>query len=73
MEGNWRFGKAQGHWSYWYENGTRESAGRFHDGKREGRWAYWDAYGELRFEVDWTDGKLQLEAVQVSARAPGPR
>jgi antitoxin component YwqK of YwqJK toxin-antitoxin module len=71
MEGNWRFGKAQGPWTYWHENGTRESSGRFRNGKREGNWAYWDTAGKMRFEGDWADGKLNLEAARASAREHG--
>jgi antitoxin component YwqK of YwqJK toxin-antitoxin module len=67
MEGNWRFGKVEGPWTYWYENGTRESAGRFRAGKREGSWAYWDTTGKLRFEGNWTDGALDLEGGQAAA------
>ena len=35
------FGKLEGEWTYWHENGQKSAEGIYKDGKEDGLWTFW--------------------------------
>ncbi len=56
-----------GKWTYWYENGQKESVSNYKDGGlpgirfaiREGKWTVWDENGQLMEENYYKNGELK--------------
>ena len=49
-------GVLSGEYKEWYRNGTLEEKGMLKDGKKDGKWTGWGSDGELRGEVEFTNG-----------------
>jgi hypothetical protein len=60
-EGEYVMGVAEGWWTYWYENGQKESEGRLVHGERVGPWTYWYDNGakleEGSYQAELRDGE----------------
>src|SRR5690606_29476337 len=50
-------GKAEGTWTWWYENGTKMTEGNFEEGKRNGLWNTWYENGVKKSEGQYVDDK----------------
>ena len=55
-EGNWKNGKRDGHWTYWYDNGQKKRAGNLSDGKQDGTWTWWNENGNITKTETYKDG-----------------
>jgi peroxiredoxin len=44
------FGKQEGTWSYWYDNGQKQAEGSWYHDYQDGQWSWWYASGQLRQE-----------------------
>ena len=42
LEGFYKNGKKDGHFTYWFKNGQKLKEGIFKDGKEDGKWIYWE-------------------------------
>ena len=51
MEGEFKNGKRDGKWTFWYENGNKWSEGFFKDGKSEGKRTTYYENGKIRYEA----------------------
>ena len=47
-----------GGWTFWYEDGQKESEGRYVDHQREGLWTNWDENGQ-KSKGEYKDGKQE--------------
>ena len=41
LEANYKDGKEDGKWTYWYENGQKWEEGNYKDGIPKGNWNFW--------------------------------
>lgn len=41
-------GKQQGHWTYWYDSGTKQAEGSWNRDYQDGAWTWWYADGRVR-------------------------
>ncbi|MCE7862945.1 MAG: toxin-antitoxin system YwqK family antitoxin [Bacteroidetes bacterium CHB5] len=57
-------GKAEGAWTWWYENGNKMTEGNFVNGKRSGLWNTWYADGSKKSESVYAEDKLNGRYVQ---------
>jgi antitoxin component YwqK of YwqJK toxin-antitoxin module/peroxiredoxin len=44
------FGRQEGPWSYWYDNGQKQAEGSWYRDYQDGQWSWWYANGQLRQE-----------------------
>ncbi len=51
-------GKADGTWTWWYEDGTKMTEGTFIDGKRSGRWSTWYPNGNKKSAAMYAHDQL---------------
>jgi len=51
-------GKAEGTWTWWYENGKKMTEGNFIEGKRNGIWQTWYEGGQKKSESIYVDDRL---------------
>lgn len=49
-------GTAQGLWTFFAADGTRQAEGFLVDGEPHGTWRVWDATSQLRSESEWHEG-----------------
>lgn len=49
-------GLAQGLWTFFAPDGSRQAEGFLADGEPNGTWRVWDASGQLRSESEWDHG-----------------
>ncbi|MBI1944290.1 MAG: hypothetical protein HYS27_01270 [Deltaproteobacteria bacterium] len=50
-------GVAQGLWTFFASDGSRQAEGFLRDGEPHGTWRVWDAAGQLRSESEWHEGE----------------
>ena len=53
------YGKQDGKWTSWYENGQKMEEKTFKDGERDGLFTGWYEDGQKNWEVTYTSGKKQ--------------
>lgn len=49
-------GVAQGLWTFFAADGSRQAEGFLADGEPHGTWRVWDTSGQLRSESEWDQG-----------------
>ena len=59
-EGNYKNGKRDGEWTYWYENEQKQWEGTFKDGELDGLWTVWYENGQKKEEGMKKDGEKFL-------------
>ena len=57
-EGNYKDGKKDGLWKYYYDTNQLREEGNYQDGKREGLWKYY-ILGQLRTKGNYENGKKE--------------
>ena len=63
MEGNYKDGKEDGLWVWWYENGQKEAEINWKNGKQDGLHLNWYENGQKAAEGNNKDGKLDGPSV----------
>ena len=58
LEGFYKNGKKDGHFTYWFENGQKMQQGNYQAGKLDGLWIFWDREGKEIDRATYKDGKL---------------
>lgn len=51
-------GRAEGTWTWWYENGKKMTEGNFSEGKRNGLWQTWYEEGQKKSESVYKGDRL---------------
>ena len=54
---NFKDGKKDGLWIYWYENGQKASRKTYINNKKDGKWTQWYENGQMKSEGTYKDGK----------------
>ena len=57
-EGDYKDGKKDGLWTYWYENGQKKREENYKGDKRNGLWTWWDEDGNVTDTETYKNGKL---------------
>jgi antitoxin component YwqK of YwqJK toxin-antitoxin module len=57
-EGNYRYGRESGSFTWWHANGTQAVEGRFVDGRPDGDWKWWHGNGQKAAEVAFNRGAV---------------
>lgn len=55
--GDYKDGKKEGIWQYWYDNGQKMEEGNYRNGLKIGIWVKWYQDGELMWEGEYKEGK----------------
>ena len=58
LKGTYKNGKKDGLWTWWYENGQKESEGTYKDDKLEGLSTNWYENGQKWYELTNKDGEF---------------
>ena len=58
-EEEYKDGKREGKWIWWWEGGNIEEEGEYKNGKEEGKWIGWYENGNKKYEEEYKDGKKQ--------------
>ena len=56
-EGSYKYGKQDGKWTWWYENGQKKSEQTYKDGKEDGLHTQWYENGQKRIEGNYRNGE----------------
>ena len=56
-EGDYKDGKKDGLWTYWYENGQKKREENYKGDKRNGLWTWWYENGQKELEGNVNDVK----------------
>ena len=54
---NYKDGKLDGLWVFWYKNGQKEMEQNYKDGKKDGLWVWWYENGQKEMEGNYKDSK----------------
>lgn len=57
LEGEYKNGRADGDWKFWYANGSIEQEGKFREDGAIGKWTYSDTAGKKTCEAEYLGGK----------------
>ena len=55
-EGNYKNGKVDRSFTFWYENGQKQREESYKNDERHGKWIYWFDNGRLEKEEKYSDG-----------------
>lgn len=56
-DSNYKDGKIDGLWTWWFENGQKRWERTYKDGKKDGLFTSWDEYGQKSWEGTYKDGE----------------
>ncbi len=59
-EGSYTDGKADGTWTYWYDNGQKKEEGYYDMGSKESMWVEWYRDGTVMWKGEWEKGERQV-------------
>lgn len=55
--GEYKNGKKEGTWTYWYSTGEKKRVSVYHDDKKEGTTYYWHQNGQVAKEITYRNDK----------------
>ncbi len=58
LKGQYKNGKKDGEWLYWYSNGQKKMIINYKEGIKEGQWTYWYESGQIRIKTHYYNNKL---------------